>query len=267
MEINKIESGRYLILEKLGEGNSANVYKVKDIITGEILALKKYKTHDIFNRQRLMADVERELSVLKYTSHPGLPKVFNILYKDDNFYLVMEYVEGMSLKEYKRNKHFIRKKTVMDIGMQLLSAMYYLHCLNPPIVYRDLKPSNIIMMDDGTIKLVDFGNAKRFNRDVSADLKAYGTPGFAAPEQYGDRNGNGIYNTDIRTDIYGTGCVLYYLAAGIKLGEKGHTLKKILYRIRFGRKFHKTIKKATKIYPKNRFSTDIEMMVHFFLAR
>lgn len=264
MKKNTIESERYLILQEIGEGGFSRVYKAKDINTGDVVVLKNYKTHDIYNKQRLMADVERELDVLKYKTHPGLPKVFNIIFKENQFYLVMEFVEGVSLEELCIKRKFFRKKEIIDFGRQILSALYYLHSLEPPIIYRDLKPANVMIQSSGHIKLIDFGNAKRFNRDVSADTVAVGTPKFAAPEQYGDRFGNGIYNTDIRTDIYGVGAVLYYIATGMKLGEKGHIIRKILYSLRFGRRFNRMIKKATKLYPKDRYQDAIEMLVDLY---
>lgn len=266
MEKNTIESGRYQILEKKGEGGFSCVYKAKDINTGEVVALKKYKTYDVYNKQRLMADVERELNVLKCTTHPGLPKVFNIIFRDNGFYLVMEYVDGESLENILKERRWLRKKEIKDIGKQVLSVMYYLHSLEPPIIYRDLKPGNIILQNDGKVKLIDFGNAKKFNRDISADTIAVGTPKFAAPEQYGDKSGRGIYNTDIRTDIYGVGALLYFLASGLKIREKGHILRKVLYRFRFGKNFVKMIRKSTRLYPKNRYKNDIEMLVDLYRA-
>lgn len=267
MKINKIESGRYLILDEIGKGGNSRVYRAKDINTGKILALKKYHTHDVFNRQRLMADVERELNILKYREHPALPKVFNILCENNEFYLVMELVEGKTLKELMKQKRKPSAKEVVHIVKQLLSVMYYLHSLEPPIIYRDVKPENIIVQNNGQIKLIDFGNAKKFNRDVSADIRAMGTPKFAAPEQYGDSEGKGIYNTDIRTDIYGVGAIMYYLATGLSIKEKGSFVRKVLYRIRFGGRYNKIVKRATKLYPKDRFANDIEMLVEVYRLR
>lgn len=260
MEKNKVESGRYLILKQIGKGGTSRVYKAKDIKTGEIFALKRFVGYNLCDSKRLMEDLDRELDVLKYKLHPCLPKVFNIIKKNNDFYLVMEYIEGKSLEEVHLCKKQWSKIEVIDIAKQLLSVMYYLHSLEPPIIYRDLKPENIIMQDNGKIKLIDFGNAKKFNRDITVYAKAYGTPKFAAPEQYGDREGRGLYNTDIRTDIYGVGAVLYYLASGYKIGEKVSCGSKAIYLIRFGRKFDNIIRKATRTYPKDRYSDDIEML-------
>ena len=254
MDINTIEAERYYIIECLGKGGNATVYKAKDLRTGCIVALKKFQTYDAHNMKRIMYDVEREINILKNITHPGLPKVFNIISNNEDVHLVMEYVEGQNLEEYVKNKKRLTRKELVDIGMQILSAMYYLHSLEPPIVYRDLKPSNI-MIYHGKIKLIDFGNAQRFNRF------AMGTPKFAAPEQFGDKWGNGLYNTDIRTDIYGVGSVLYYLSCGKRVGEQITFVDKILHRLRYGRRFENIIKKATRRNPSERFQNDLEMML------
>jgi serine/threonine-protein kinase len=262
LKIGNTICNRYDILEMIGEGGNACVYKAKDIKTGKIVALKSFRSSDNLNKQRLMKDVERELNILKYVTHPGLPKVYDVIYDNELFYLVMEFVEGITLKEAVETGR-LRRKDIKKIAMQIMSALYYLHSLEPPIVYRDLKPENIILMEKNKIKLIDFGNAKRFNRDTAADTFAVGSPKYAAPEQFGDRFGNGLYNTDIRTDIYSMGILLYYLAnLETKIGNIS-ALKKIRYLIVFDRKYRKTIIKATQKSPKNRFQNIIEMMISF----
>ena len=262
LKIGEIICKRYVVLERLGEGGYACVYKVKDLKTEKIVALKSFRSSDIMNKQRLMKEVERELNILKNVTHPGLPKVYDVIYDNEHFYLVMEFVDGINLKNAVETRQ-LKRKDIKNVAMQIMSALYYLHSLDPPIVYRDLKPENILLMRDNKIKLVDFGNAKRFNRDAAADKFAVGSPKYAAPEQFGDRFGNGLYNTDIRTDIYSMGILLFYLATfNTKIGEISF-LKKIRYYILFDRKYRKTIIKATKKSPKNRFQNMIEMMMSF----
>lgn len=101
----------------------------------------------------------------------------------------MEYVEGINLKEVVDTKGALSEEQLLSVMEQVCSGLYYLHSLEPPIVYRDLKPSNIILSDDGKIKLIDFGIAKRYNRELIADKYAYGTKGFASPEQFGNSKG------------------------------------------------------------------------------
>lgn len=251
--INNVVGGRYFVLEQIGKGGFSNVFKVRDVYTGEIYALKQYETSDPANRKNLLEGMERELNVLKYVSHPVLPKIYNLIKEDDIFFLVMEYVEGINLKKYVETKGVLRKKQFVSVMNQVCSGMYYLHSLEPPIVYRDLKPSNIILMEDGSVKLIDFGIAKRYSREIDADELALGSKGFAAPEQFGDKKGNGLYNTDIRSDIYGIGTTMYYLKTGKKLTEKS-TWFRVSYSLK------KVIRKCTEKNPKDRYQNCIEVL-------
>ena len=107
--INNIVGGRYYILELIGRGGSAIVYKVRDIHNGGIYALKKYITSDPANRKRLLEGMERELEVLKNCTHPVLPKIFDLIKIEDAFFLVMEYIDGIDLKKYVDMEHYLQK--------------------------------------------------------------------------------------------------------------------------------------------------------------
>lgn len=251
--INEIVGGRYLVLEKVGSGGSANVYKVKDIETQKVYALKKYITSDPANYKNLITGVEKELKILKYTQHPVIPKIYNIVKENEHIYLVMEYVEGENLKEYIKRRKPLKINQIADIMEQVCSGLFYLHSFKEPIVYRDLKPSNIMITSEGIIKLIDFGIAKRYSRELDTDLLALGSKGFAAPEQYGDKNGYGIYNTDIRSDIYGIGSTMYYLRTGLYYKNRSKS-----FRVR-GR-FKKIIIKCTRTNPNDRYQDCIEVL-------
>ena len=199
-----------------------------------------------------MEGMEKELNALKYCSHPSLPKIYNIIKEEENFYLVMEYVEGINLKKYVARNGIVKTKLLQDIMMQVCSGIYYLHSLEPPIVYRDLKPSNIILKNDGRVKLIDFGIAKRYRTDV-ADEQAFGSVGFAAPEQFGDAKGMSLYNTDIRTDIYGIGTTMYYLKTKTKYTGRISSRK-------IHGKLKRIIKKCTQVNPNKRYQNCIEVL-------
>lgn len=241
------------MLEQIGKGGFSKVFKVRDVNTGEIFALKQYITSDPANTKNLLEGMERELNVLKYVSHPVLPKIYNLIKQGDDFFLVMEYVEGINLKTYVQTKGRLKKKQLISVMNQVCSGLYYLHSLEPPVVYRDLKPSNIILMEDGAVKMIDFGIAKRYSREIDADELALGSKGFAAPEQFGNRQGYGLYNTDIRTDIYGIGTTIYYLKTG-----------KVYHRnagwFRVSHKLKKVILKCTKKNPAQRYQNCIEVL-------
>jgi serine/threonine-protein kinase len=250
--INSVVGGRYYVLAKLGVGGYSDVYKAKDVYSGEVYALKKYITSDPANKDNLLEGMERELNALKYCTHPVLPKIFNIIKENNCFYLIMEYVPGTNLKDYIKNNGPMKTSLVKGIMMQVCSGLYYLHSLEPPVIYRDLKPSNIILRDDGKIKMIDFGISKRYNRDVADEL-AIGSKGFAAPEQYGDKKGYSIFNTDLRTDIYGIGTTMYYLLSG-------KVYKNQINSHRIHGRFKRIIKKCTQINPNKRYQDCIQVL-------
>lgn len=254
--LNTIVGDRYYILEIIGAGGYSVVYKAKDIHSGNIYALKKYITSDPANKKRLLEGMERELEVLKNCNHPVLPKIFDLIKIKDMFFLVMEYVEGEDLKKYMNRTGTLSKKKIKQVMEQVCSGLYYLHSLSPAIVYRDLKPSNIILMKDEKIKLIDFGIAKLYRDDIDVDRLALGSKGFAAPEQYGDKNGMGLYNTDIRADIYAIGSTIYNL----RLNKKYKSISKT-DSIRLGHKLKKVVKKSTRKEPDRRYQNCIELLV------
>ena len=247
-----VVGGRYYVLENIGTGGSSCVYKVKDVYTSKMFALKQYITSDPANREKLLEGMEKELNALKHCSHPVLPKIFNLIKEDGRFYLIMEYVEGINLDDYVKINGCMNRKQLANVAEQLCSGLYYLHSLEKPIIYRDLKPSNIIMKKDGRIKLIDFGISKRYSVDA-VDYVALGSVGFAAPEQYGDCKGISLYNTDIRTDIYGIGTTLYFLRTKKKYNNK-------IKSFRVNGKLRKIIKKCTKINPKDRYQNCIDLL-------
>lgn len=249
--INEIVGGRYYVLELLGEGGTSNVFKAMDIHTKEICALKRYITSDPANNKTLLEGMERELSVLKHCTHPVLPKIYNLIKEQEDFYLVMEYVEGIDLKSYVETNGTLKKREIKNIMEQICSGLYYLHSLEPPVIYRDLKPSNVILTDERKIKLIDFGIAKRYSRDIVDEIPV-GSKGFAAPEQYGI-NGRSIYNTDIRTDIYTIGTTMYYLKT-----KKKYDRNKKTWRVHG--KLKKIIRKCTEILPDKRYQSCIDVL-------
>ena len=250
--LNSVVGGRYYVLKEIGVGGYSRVYKVRDISNGKIFAMKRYITSDPADTKKLVEGMERELNVLKHSCHPVLPKIYNLI-KEEDFFLIMEYVEGINLKSYVQTRGVLKKRLLISVMEKVCSGLYYLHSLEPPVVYRDLKPSNIILMENGNIKLIDFGIAKRYNHEIRADSEAVGSRGYAAPEQFGDCFGNGLYNTDIRTDIYGVGTTMYFLKSGKKYEGKIESVK-------ISSKFRRIIKKCTREDPDDRYQNCIEIL-------
>lgn len=191
----------YRILDVLGKGGNGTVYLARHERSGRLWAVKEIAKEG----SRLIMEAE----LLKKLKHPGLPAVGDILEQGEMLYLVMDYIEGHSLKELLEEKKAFSQEQVADWGLQLCRVLEYLHSRTPSVIYRDLKPSNIMQREDGTLVLVDFGTARERKAEAVGDTVWLGTRGYAAPEQYGGRG-----QTGPKTDIYGLGAVLYHLLTG-----------------------------------------------------
>ncbi len=159
----------------------------------------------------LHTSVTREAEMLQRLRHPMLPVVYEV-FQEDGWYLAMEYIQGITLREYVERNGYVREKQACVWTNQLLDVLGYLHTRKPPVIYRDLKPDNIMVCSDGHLRLVDFGAACRQEFGVVSDGLMAATPGYGAPEQFG-RTGDGI-RADERSDIYALGKVLYYMVTG-----------------------------------------------------
>jgi serine/threonine protein kinase len=149
---------------------------------------------------------ENELTVLKSLNHHAFPRLVDVITDDSYNILVFDYYEGPTLQSLLQANGSIEVERVYKWALQILDALSYLHSHNPePIIYRDLKPSNLIISKNDNIKLIDFGTARHFKHENTDDTVYLGTPGYAAPEQYG------FGQTDVRTDIYNFGMTIIHL--------------------------------------------------------
>ncbi len=208
----QILSGRYEILEVVGRGGMGTVYRANDRRLDIIVAVKEMIERDIPTDERDAAvrQFEREAKLLGQLSHRNLPRVTDYFVEDDHCYLIMEFVEGRTLDSLMREQSG-KSLPLVDVlawGISLADVLAYLHGQDPPIVFRDLKPANIMLQNDGTIKLIDFGIARRFQAGLTKDTLLYGSPGYSPPEQYGRGQ------TDPRSDIYALGASLHHMATG-----------------------------------------------------
>lgn len=220
----KIIGTKYRLLKKIGEGGSGTVYLAEDIKLKRLWAVKEVTKELQF---------EQEVETLRLVQHKNLPLLVDMIKEGKKAYLVLEYIEGNTLLKLLKEKKTLPLKESIEIGMEILEALKCLHQKNPPIVYGDLKPSNVMIDREGNVKLIDFGTA--FLKDSSKE--AYGTPGYAAPEQILKH----IYSPGIdgRADIYSFGILLYQMITGeIPMDKEGmkemnhpylrDTLKKII---------------------------------------
>jgi len=207
---NSLVGGRYRIISKIGQGGMGAVYKVNDTRLGDIVfALKEMSTSallDPADKQKAQVAFQREAQLLGTLSHPNLPRVTDYLSEGDKQFLVMDYVEGQPLNEYlAARKQQIPEEQVIKWAHQLCDVLNYLHTRNPPIIFRDIKPGNIMISRHGdSVKLIDFGIARFFKPGAQKDTMALGTPGYAPPEQYGK------LQSDVRSDVYALGATLHH---------------------------------------------------------
>src|SRR6266567_828992 len=201
---------RYFILSKVGEGGYGSVYKARDTQCHDrLVAIKEVSLLGLYPKAMIEATFafQREVSVLSQLDHPNLPRVYEHFQNPGYWYLVMDFIAGETLEDYQSkapNKRLLLSE-VLDIGLQLCIVLDYLHSQQPPIVFRDLKPANIMRTPTGQIYLIDFGIARYFKPGQAKDTVALGSLGYAAPEQYGKAQ------TTPRADIYSLGAVLHQL--------------------------------------------------------
>jgi predicted Ser/Thr protein kinase len=203
---------RYRILEKIGEGGFGLVYKAIDKKNNMIVAIKQINVAALSMQEIIDAtdSYNREITLLPRLQHQSLPRIYGYFTDEDHWYIIMEYINGETLEETlaKASTGRLSVQQVLDIGMALCDVLAYLHAQQPSIIYRDIKPTNIMITGKSAIYLIDFGTARRYRADQSRDTGSLGSPGYAAPEQYGKAQ------TTPKTDIYGLGATLQTLLTG-----------------------------------------------------
>lgn len=198
---------KYELLREIAEGGMGCVYLVRDLHLNRLAAIKIGRKEDERTEQVLLT----ETAVLKKLNHPGLPRILDCFEDNGRRCIVMEYVEGMTLQEYLRKSGTVPYETAVRWMLELTDVIAYLHSLNPPILYRDLKPSNIILQPDGSVKLIDLGGACLYEGSARGNRQLMmGTPGYSAPEQwqYG--------RMDVTGDIYSLGAVFHEMLTGFQ---------------------------------------------------
>lgn len=214
LKVNTVLDGKYEILKKIGEGGMSVVYLARNNRLNMQLAVKEIKNDGSKSTRVLLKGLEREANILKGVDHPVIPRIIDIVKYNDTVCVIMDYIEGENLLDHIKKYGPIPQEQVVEWSLELADALKYLHSLNPPIIYRDMKPANIMLKPGGGVKLIDFGTAKEYTIENNADTTALGTRGYAAPEQFGDEKGRGKYKTDARTDIYNLGATMYHMVTG-----------------------------------------------------
>ncbi|WP_238651598.1 serine/threonine-protein kinase [Paenibacillus piscarius] len=209
LQAGQILGERYAIRGLLGTGGMSQVYLAEDLrLPGVLRAVKESVIRE---GQAGAGAIRAEAELLSSLRHPLLPQIADFFPPDPEgySYLVMEYIEGITLQQYISEQPFqVPGGRIISYALQLLDVLEYLHSHQPPIIYRDLKPSNIMLTGEHELKVIDFGIARRVRSGSGGDTEKLGTAGFAAPEQYGGGQ------SCPQSDLYGLGALLLYMASG-----------------------------------------------------
>ncbi len=256
LEVGSVIDGKYKILNKIGEGGTSIVYLAINERVNKSWAIKEIRRDDTKYHEMISQGLCAEIEILKMLSHRHLPSIVDIIDRDDSFLIVMDYIEGWTLERELEEYGPKSQEQVITWALQLCDVLGYLHSRNPAIIYRDMKPSNIMKKPDGTLVLIDFGTARRFRGNSYQDTVCLGTIGYAAPEQFGGRG-----ETDARTDIYCLGATLYHLITGHNPNDAPYKM----YPIRFWNPelssgLEYILQKCTRRDPQDRYQSCTVMM-------
>jgi serine/threonine-protein kinase len=204
LKIGQLFDDKYEILKVLGQGGMGKVYLTRNIKLGTLWAIKQ-----VDKQASVAVDLLAEPNIMKQLKHPKLPRIFDILDTKTSIFIIVDYVEGESLNKVLTREGKISESVLVEWAKQICDVFIYLHEHHPnPIIYRDMKPSNLMKTPDGEIRVIDFGIAREYKKEAKTDTQVLGTAVYAAPEQ---RLG---MQTDERSDIYSLGVTLYQLATG-----------------------------------------------------
>lgn len=211
MNAGQILNGRYEILRLIGKGGMSTVYQARDLTNGNLLAIKDAVRTGKGENQAVEQKLVDEGNMLKQLSNSHLPRIYDIIENPDSFMLVMDFIQGESLDRVLKREGAQPMERVLDWGIQICEVFDYLHNQPTPIIYRDMKPANVMLQPNGHLMMIDFGTARNQKVGVAmmADTLCLGTAGFAAPEQFG-----GIGQSTPRTDIFCLGATLYNMITG-----------------------------------------------------
>ncbi|MBQ9032267.1 MAG: serine/threonine protein kinase [Parasporobacterium sp.] len=208
--IGQFIDGKFEILQLIGRGGMSRVYLARDIHLGKKWVVKEIPGRINGEENALFMNAAlSEAQIIMSLDHPSIVRIVDIFRDDQAVYIVEDYVQGKSLREITDSGGLRDAQILKDWSIQLCRILIYLHSRKPPVIYRDIKPENIILTDSGHLKLIDFGIARRYRKEKDRDTVYLGTVQYAAPEQYEEYRSQ----TDARTDIYGFGKTLEYLAA------------------------------------------------------
>lgn len=256
LEIGSLVDGKYKILNKVGQGGMSVVYLAMNEKANKQWAVKEVRKDGIKDFEVVKQGLVAETDILKKLNHPNLPSIIDVIDTDDSFIIIMDYIQGNSLNKALDEFGAQPQEHVISWAKQLCDVLGYLHSRTPAIIYRDMKPANVMLKPDGNVTLIDFGTAREFKEKNLADTTCLGTVGYAAPEQFG-----GMGQTDARTDIYCLGATLYHLVTGMNPCEPPYEIKPIReINPSLSGGLERIILKCTQRDPNDRYQSAEELM-------
>ena len=210
LKIGSVVDGKYRLLSEIGHGGMSVVYLAINERANKTWAIKEVRKDGGNDSEVVQQGLIAETEMLKKLHHPHLPSIVDVIDCQDSFLIVMDYIEGKSLQSILNHNGPQSKENVIEWAKQLCDTLGYLHSRTPAIIYRDMKPANVMLNPDGkNVTLIDFGTAREYKVHSQGDTTWLGTRGYAAPEQFGGQG-----QTDARTDIYCLGATMYHLLTG-----------------------------------------------------
>ncbi len=203
---DQLRNSDFTIVKRLARGGHANLY-LAEMATGRFVVLKEFITTTVDARSAMVGleEFETESSMLERISHSNICGLVEVFSEDSRVYIALDYVEARSLRDVVEDEGPLDPDRVLEIGRQTAHALSYLHSLSPPIIHRDVSPDNILLCDDGTVKVIDFSVAAN---GVSEKISGVvGKPSFVSPDQFRGR-------VRLNNDVYGFGATLYYALVG-----------------------------------------------------
>jgi serine/threonine-protein kinase len=255
LEVGQVIDGKYKVLAKVGQGGMSTVYLALNERANKQWAVKEIRKEGMDNFEVIRQSLMAETDILKSLSHPFLPSIVDVVDASDMFLIVMDYIEGLPLSDTLGDTGAQDQEDVVSWAKQLCDVFDYLHNQTPPIVYRDLKPGNIMLRPNGTVCMIDFGTARKFKPGRADDTVALGTRGYAAPEQYGQ------HQTDARTDVYTLGATMYHLLTGHDPSSPPYEMAPIRsHDPRLSSGLEAIVAKCTQADPNERYQTAAELL-------
>ena len=255
IKIHDVINGKYEILKEIGHGGMSTVYLAMDKNLNKQWAVKEIrKNGNDANDLSVVNSLQAEADLMKKLDHPALPRIVDIINDAETICIIMDYIEGETLEKIISEYGAQPEETVIGWAMQLCDALQYLHSQKPPIIYRDMKPANVMLNPEGNLKVIDFGIAREYKEKSLADTTTLGTRGYCPPEQYGKQ-------TDARSDIYALGMTMHHLLTGQDPRFPGYEYASIRqYRSELSSSLERIVDKCVAIDPENRYQSCSELM-------